>query len=237
MDRQHDARPSPAQQPDPPQGAVRAGRSGQCADVCVRADGLRPRASRQRAPGGGVRCRSRGCCGGCSRASHTCATSPTWTTRSTRARRRSGEPIARDHRAHHGGFPRRHGGARRAAAGREPRATGAYRRDDHDDRAADRLAATPMRPRGTCCSRSPRSPITASCRAAAMTNCSPARGSRSRRTSATPAISCCGSRRRDDLPGWDSPWGRGRPGWHIECSAMSWRISARRSTSTAAAAT
>src|SRR5271156_2637144 len=26
-----------------------------------------------------------------------------------------------------------------------------------------------------------------------------------------------------DLPGWNSPWGRGRPGWHIECSAMSWR--------------
>jgi len=26
-----------------------------------------------------------------------------------------------------------------------------------------------------------------------------------------------------DLPGWDSPWGRGRPGWHIECSAMAWR--------------
>ena len=24
----------------------------------------------------------------------------------------------------------------------------------------------------------------------------------------------------DDQPGWDSPWGRGRPGWHIECSAM-----------------
>src|SRR6478609_5626980 len=23
-----------------------------------------------------------------------------------------------------------------------------------------------------------------------------------------------------DLPGWDSPWGIGRPGWHIECSAM-----------------
>ncbi len=27
----------------------------------------------------------------------------------------------------------------------------------------------------------------------------------------------------DTQPGWDSPWGRGRPGWHIECSAMSWR--------------
>jgi cysteinyl-tRNA synthetase len=25
---------------------------------------------------------------------------------------------------------------------------------------------------------------------------------------------------RDDQPGWESPWGRGRPGWHIECSAM-----------------
>jgi cysteinyl-tRNA synthetase len=25
------------------------------------------------------------------------------------------------------------------------------------------------------------------------------------------------------LPGWDSPWGRGRPGWHIECSAMAER--------------
>jgi cysteinyl-tRNA synthetase len=25
----------------------------------------------------------------------------------------------------------------------------------------------------------------------------------------------------DEEPGWDSPWGRGRPGWHIECSAMS----------------
>ena len=25
----------------------------------------------------------------------------------------------------------------------------------------------------------------------------------------------------DDQPGWDSPWGVGRPGWHTECSAMS----------------
>jgi cysteinyl-tRNA synthetase len=28
----------------------------------------------------------------------------------------------------------------------------------------------------------------------------------------------------NDQPGWDSPWGRGRPGWHIECSAMSGEI-------------
>jgi cysteinyl-tRNA synthetase len=25
----------------------------------------------------------------------------------------------------------------------------------------------------------------------------------------------------EDEPGWDSPWGRGRPGWHLECSVMS----------------
>jgi len=28
----------------------------------------------------------------------------------------------------------------------------------------------------------------------------------------------------EDQPGWDSPWGRGRPGWHIECSAMSYEL-------------
>ena len=28
---------------------------------------------------------------------------------------------------------------------------------------------------------------------------------------------------KDNEPGWDSPWGRGRPGWHIECSAMSFK--------------
>jgi len=28
---------------------------------------------------------------------------------------------------------------------------------------------------------------------------------------------------KENEPGWDSPWGRGRPGWHIECSAMSWK--------------
>ncbi len=28
---------------------------------------------------------------------------------------------------------------------------------------------------------------------------------------------------REGEPAWDSPWGPGRPGWHIECSAMSWK--------------
>ncbi len=29
---------------------------------------------------------------------------------------------------------------------------------------------------------------------------------------------------KPDEPSWDSPWGKGRPGWHIECSAMSHKI-------------
>jgi cysteinyl-tRNA synthetase len=28
----------------------------------------------------------------------------------------------------------------------------------------------------------------------------------------------------EGVPGWDSPWGRGRPGWHIECSAMAYAL-------------
>jgi len=28
----------------------------------------------------------------------------------------------------------------------------------------------------------------------------------------------------EEQPGWDSPWGRGRPGWHIECSAMAYDL-------------
>jgi len=28
---------------------------------------------------------------------------------------------------------------------------------------------------------------------------------------------------KEGEPGWESPWGFGRPGWHLECSAMSWK--------------
>src|SRR4029077_1803755 len=36
----------------------------------------------------------------------------------------------------------------------------------------------------------------------------------------TPADFVLGKPSNPEQPGWDSPWGRGRPGWHIECSAM-----------------
>ncbi len=40
-------------------------------------------------------------------------------------------------------------------------------------------------------------------------------------TKKTRVTLCCGNCRVRNEPGWDSPWGRGRPGWHIECSVMS----------------
>ena len=39
----------------------------------------------------------------------------------------------------------------------------------------------------------------------------------------------------DNQPGWPSPWGTGRPGWHIECSVMSEHHLGKVSTFTAAA--
>ena len=40
---------------------------------------------------------------------------------------------------------------------------------------------------------------------------------------------------KPDEPWWDSPWGKGRPGWHIECSVMSEKLLGITSTFTAAA--
>ena len=86
------------------------------------------------------------------------ATSPTSTTRSTRARRSAASPIgeitARTTAEFH---------ADMAALGSlpptmEPRATDHIAADDRDHRAADRNAATPMRPRAMCCSTSRRDP-------------------------------------------------------------------------------
>ena len=54
--------------------------------------------------------------------------------------------------------------------------------------------------------------------------------------SASPSTSPCGRRPSRESRLWDSPWGKGRPGWHIECSAMSRALPRRdASTSTAAA--
>ena len=78
-----------------------------------------------------------------------------------------------------------------------------------------------------CCSTCRAIPIMACSAAATARRCSPARGSRSRPTSAIPADFVLWKPSAEGVIGWDSPWGRGRPGWHIECSAMIERASRR----------
>ena len=110
------AHASSAQQPDPPQGAVRAARSSACADVRVRPDGVRPGAYRQRTHHGGVR-RDGAAAARAVSARHLCPQHHRCGRQDQRARERERRADRRDHRAHHGGLPCRHGGSRGAAAG------------------------------------------------------------------------------------------------------------------------
>ena len=120
----------------------------------------------------------------------------------------------------------------------------AYRRDDRDDREADRARASPMWPRGMCCSTCRRWPTArrAEIRRAVQPLARRDDRRRPRRRRALQArrrwISCCGSRPRPTSRAGTARGARGRPGWHIECSAMSWKhLGEESSTSTAAAST
>ena len=136
------------------------------------------------------------------------------------AARANGEPIAALTAAHDGRFSRRHGGARRSA----PRC-----------RAARHRHIPQM--------------ITMIERLIALGHAYAAEGHVLFAVASDPGYGQLSGRSRDEMiagarvevapykrdpadfvlwkpsdpetPGWDSPWGRGRPGWHIECSAMS----------------
>src|ERR1700722_2549161 len=78
----------------------------------------------------------------------------------------------------------------------------------------------PMKPAAKFCSMFNRCLITESCRVANWTRNSPARGAvDAHKKNAADFVLWKQSSAGE--PGWESPWGRGRPGWHIECSAMS----------------
>ena len=83
--------------------------------------------------------------------------------------------------------------------------------------------------RRTAASTSTRRPSTASdrCRDSGATTWSPSPGSGATtpttRPSAILSISCCGSGARPGEPSWESRWGPGRPGWHVECSTLALR--------------
>ena len=104
----------------------------------------------------------------------------------------------------------------------EPRATAAHPRHAEAHRHADAERALPTAPTtATCTSRCASSPATASCRASRSRTCEPVSASRWNWPSATRWTLFCGRPPSPATQSWDSPWGPGRPGWHIECSAMS----------------
>ena len=72
-----------------------------------------------------------------------------------------------------------------------------------------------------CTSRSTSIRTTGAFRSASWKSSRPVRGSTWMSASAIRWILPCGRRSKPGEPSWPSPWGAGRPGWHIECSAMS----------------
>ena len=108
----------------------------------------------------------------------------------------------------------------------EPRATGHVPADDRAHAAADRLAATPTPRAATSTSTCGRSPTTARCPGSgSTTSCqgeTEADGKRDPRDFALWKAAKPGE------PSWSTPWGAGRPGWHLECSAMADDLSRRR---------
>ena len=84
-----------------------------------------------------------------------------------------------------------------------------------------RKAATPTSATARFISAFPASPPTASCRTTTSAASAPARAwTWMNTTKTTPAISCCGRRRKTASPSGTRRSGTGRPGWHIECSVM-----------------
>ena len=132
-------------------------------------------------------------------------------------RRRAGRE-RRARRARDGLVPRGH--RRPRARDARPPAEGdrAHPGDRPLHRAARRARASPTRSRATSTSASRASPSTGGSRASGRT--------RSRSRSRTPLkedprdFALWKATKLGEDTHWDSPWGDGRPGWHIECSAM-----------------
>ena len=75
--------------------------------------------------------------------------------------------------------------------------------------------------------RRPRTTTTASCATATRSSWKPAPASRSATRKRNPGDFALWKGAKPGEPAWDSPWGPGRPGWHIECSAMSMKLLGR----------
>ena len=108
-----------------------------------------------------------------------------------------------------------------------PARDAAHPRDPRPDRAADRRRATPTRRAATSTSRCARRPTTESSRAATSTTCARATRIEVGEAKRDPLDFALWKGAKPGEPAWESPWGPGRPGWHIECSAMSMKYLGR----------
>jgi cysteinyl-tRNA synthetase len=91
-----------------------------------------------------------------------------------------------------------------------------HRHGQHADRTRKRL----RRGRRCLLPRPHQEGITASCPSVTLTTSSPAPASRWARNKEDPLDFALWKASKPGEPYWESPWGQGRPGWHIECSAM-----------------
>ena len=134
--------------------------------------------------------------------------------------------------------------AQRAAADLRAARHRAHPRDARADQAADRRGPRVRgrrRQRRRLLRRARPTRTTARCPGSGPTTMQPRRrrpGAGQARPARLRAVEGRQARRAGRTPYWPSPWGRGRPGWHIECSAMCLALPRRRSsTSTAAGST
>jgi cysteinyl-tRNA synthetase len=132
----------------------------------------------------------------------------------------AGEPMAGADRALHPGDARGFGCARDPAAERRAAGHGAHGRDPAMVGTLIEKGS-PMSPRtATSTMRSGASPATESS-PARIRRAARGRPGGGRRGQARSARFRLWKSAKPGEPAWDSPWGPGRPGWHIECSAMS----------------
>ena len=91
----------------------------------------------------------------------------------------------------------------------------------HDRDADGQGLRLPGRERRRVLRRAQRSGLRQAVGQAAWTTCAPASAWRSDEAKHDPLDFVLWKAAKPGEPSWDSPWGDGRPGWHIECSAMS----------------
>ena len=92
------------------------------------------------------------------------------------------------------------------------------------DSDVDRQGLSPTSPMATFTSTSPTMRNTASSAIADVESACRAKAARRPTASGSPADFALWKNAKPGEPSWDSPWGKGRPGWHIECSAMSSKL-------------